>query len=196
MDSQVLLRVEHLTKHFPAKGGKVLRAVEDRGLAPGLTSLRTTVTKEGAIDLAELAALFQAARKKIQTELFDVPPPPGVPAFVLAGIIQDLYEPRGLPIRGFRYNFKWISADVLGRAYERYLSTVLIPSRKRQHQLELFAAPRREVERFTRRKAGGAGCHPRCPQRCRHHRHLRTAGRHRCCRSRPALRSSPGYSYS
>jgi hypothetical protein len=66
------------------------------------------------------------ASSQIQSELFDQIDFDIFPPFVLAGIIRDLYTPSHLPISDAEYNFSWIDADVLGRAYEKYLSTLLL----------------------------------------------------------------------
>ena len=82
-----------------------------------------------------LQRLFKQAKDRIQSELFDVPVPLEMPAFIHGGIIHDLYQPHQLPMSNARYNFSWVNADVLGRAYEKYLSTVLIPGRAIDPQL-------------------------------------------------------------
>jgi SAM-dependent methyltransferase len=132
----------------------VLRAVEDRRLAPSLPPLRTALRNDDA-DPVTLREIFSKAKSFIQSDLFEVPLPDGVPSFVLGGIIRDLYYPIHLPIKGIEYNFAWIHADVLGRAYEKYLSTVLIPSRSTNAQLQFWNQPLREVERVSQQKASG-----------------------------------------
>lgn len=135
----------------------VLRAVEDRRLLPELKSLYAGI-QGSEVDVAFLLSLFSQAQKKIQSELFDEQVDlDQIPPFVLAGIIKDLYEPEQLPGERSRYNFAWIEADILGRAYEKYLSTLLVstgpPTRP---QLRLWDQPVREIERkTTARKASG-----------------------------------------
>lgn len=133
----------------------VLRAVEDRRLAPRLAKLSAILKVDGTADLEKLQLLFRRAKSKIQSDLFDIPVPLEIPDFIHGGIIKDLYVPRNIPIPEARYNFSWVNADVLGRAYEKYLSTVLIPSRALDRQMQLFDRPVREVERISRRKAAG-----------------------------------------
>jgi|GEM_PF-1623584 len=135
----------------------ILRAIEDRKLLPELKSLCNAVNGP-EVDYAFLRGLFAEAQTKIQSELFDeLVNIDQLPAFVLAGIISDLYRPEDLPGTNCRYNFAWIEADVLGRAYEKYLSTLLIPTgRPSTPQLRLWDQPVREVERkTTARKASG-----------------------------------------
>jgi hypothetical protein len=133
----------------------VLRAVEDRRLCPRLQRLEGTLSPEGPVDVSLLEGLFREARETIQSELFDTAVPREIPPFVLGGIIRDLYKPAHLPFSDARYNFAWIDADVLGRAYEKYLSTVFVPARALAAQLPLWGERARGVERTTRRKASG-----------------------------------------
>jgi len=133
----------------------ILRAVEDRRLAPGMPCLSTCIGRDGGMDTKKLQRIFTKAKEHIQSELFETGLPNDIPDFILKGIIDDLYRPKDFPISGVRYNFSWIEADVLGRAYEKYLSSVLMPSRRRDPQLVLFDQPLREVQRVSRRKAGG-----------------------------------------
>jgi methylase of polypeptide subunit release factors len=132
----------------------VLRAVEDRGLRKDLPTLETALQIDGAADLAALNAIFAAAREHIQPDLFSTGPLEVIPEFVIGGVIRDLYFPHGLPAGGYRYNFAWIDADVLGRAYEKYLSHVLTPA-PLEGQLRMFDQPLREVERISVRKTAG-----------------------------------------
>lgn len=133
----------------------VLRAIEDRNLASDLPALETTYNQFGEADLSKLEMLFNQAENKIQSELFDERVFHDFPAFVLGGIIRDLYFPHELPRREFRYNFSWISADVLGSAYEKYLSTLLVPLPTLSPQLRLFEQPLREVDRVSVQKKSG-----------------------------------------
>lgn len=133
----------------------VLRAVEDRELAKGIENLRDVLEADGSANLERLGQLFVAAERHIQSDLFQRTDYKRLPPFVLGGIIKDLYVPSHLPGQNAKYNFAWISADVLGRAYEKYLSSVLIPSRRTEGQLRLFNQPLREVERVSRRKSAG-----------------------------------------
>ena len=97
----------------------VLRAVEDRRLKPKIPALKSALDGDESLDVKKIAAIFRAAKREIQSELFDAPLPEGLPNFVLAGIIGDLYVTRQFPIDNVKYNFAWIGADVLGRADEK-----------------------------------------------------------------------------
>jgi SAM-dependent methyltransferase len=133
----------------------VLRVVEDRGLAPGLASLKSLCSLHSELDLARLKSLFQEARSRIQSELFDFDLIESIPVFVVSGIISDLYTPRHLPRENLRYNFSWINADILGRAYEKYLSTLLVPAAVNSSQLRLWHQPQRDVDRISVQKSRG-----------------------------------------
>jgi type I restriction-modification system DNA methylase subunit len=133
----------------------VLRAIEDRNLASDLPNLETTCNQFGEADLSKLEMLFTQAKNKIQSELFDERVFQDFPTFVLGGIIHDLYFPYEFPRREFRYNFSWINADVLGSAYEKYLSTLLVPLPTLSPQLRLFEQPLREVDRVSVQKKSG-----------------------------------------
>jgi type I restriction-modification system DNA methylase subunit len=131
----------------------VLRAVEDRRLAPDIPSLASTVIEQ-QVDIERLRTLFGRARAAIQSQLFASDPAQHFPSFILAGIIDDLYTPSQLPPGSQQYNFAWIDADVLGRAYEKYLANVFKPISP-SPQLHLFNQPLREVERVNVKKSGG-----------------------------------------
>ncbi|MDP2895551.1 MAG: N-6 DNA methylase [bacterium] len=133
----------------------VLRVVEDRGLAPSIPALETAIPRRGELNRDALQGIFEAAKSSIQSELFDSCAPGDVDDYVLEGIIHDLYYPKDFPVANVRYNFAWIDADVLGRAYEKYLSEVLVPVGRRTAQLSLFEEPLHDVERVSRQKAGG-----------------------------------------
>jgi hypothetical protein len=135
----------------------VLRAVEDRKLARGLSSLISCRDGSGTtVDRVALKEIFAFARTNLQSELFHQDITDGIPDTVLAGVIDDLYFPAHLPVTGARYNFAWIDADVLGRAYEKYLSQ-LLQTASVSPQLELLhqQQPIREIERLSNRKGGG-----------------------------------------
>ena len=133
----------------------ILRAIEDRGLAAELDSLWSTLSATTELDLSKLTTLFATAREKIQTDLFDQLTIHDIPVFVIAGIIQDLYTPSQLPNKNLRYNFAWIQADVLGRAYQKYLSTFLMPKTPASPQMEFWHQPVRDVERISVQKLTG-----------------------------------------
>lgn len=135
----------------------VLRACEDRNLAPDIVPLYEARLPTGDADLSILRDIFDRAIDTIQSELFEENVFQDFPAFVLGGIIHDLYIPHHLPIgNDLRYNFAWIDADVLGRAYEKYLSSLVLPSPATSPQLRLWQQPVREVERVesVRKKSG------------------------------------------
>jgi hypothetical protein len=131
----------------------ILRAVEDRRLALDLPTLRSVCTISGEVDVAELHRLFREAQRIIGGELFEVDTLERIPQIVLGGIINDLYTPHNLPSNS-RYNFAWIDADVLGLAYEKYLSTIFTPLLP-PPQINLFEQQKREVEPTSVRKSGG-----------------------------------------
>jgi hypothetical protein len=131
----------------------VLRAVEDRILAPELPALSTVLRGHGVARDA-LASLYSAAQARIEPSLFAMLPPPAIAADILAGLIQDLYWARHLPGRKVRYNFAWLDADVLGNAYEKYVSTEAI-ERAPHQQVDIFREQQRTIEERSVRKAGG-----------------------------------------
>src|SRR5579871_4223101 len=132
----------------------VLRAVEDRRLDPTIPPLESAIDHHDHIDAARLRWLFERARASIQSQLFADDRLGLFPEFVLAGIIRDLYIPQQLPRDSQRYNFAWIDADVLGRAYEKYLANVYMAA-PLAPQLRLFDQPIREIEPVSVKKSGG-----------------------------------------
>lgn len=134
----------------------VLRAAEDRGLAPQVEPLSAAIDDNGALDRRKVDSIFRVAKQYVQSELFEVGASlKGISDSVVAGIVQDLYYPSHLPGAGLRYNFAWIDADVLGRAYEKYLATLPIGVPTTRTQLSLFDEPSRDVQRVSVRKAAG-----------------------------------------
>ncbi len=134
----------------------VLRAVEDRKLDPSLPTLESVVRNSDDINVSAWNRLFQQARARVGSDLFHTNYGKDVPKHVLAGVILDLYQPREpLPGGNVRYDFSWIDSDVLGTAYEKYLSTVLKP-RPKSSQFELFEQKEHEVERVSVRRQSGA----------------------------------------
>jgi hypothetical protein len=131
----------------------VLRAVEDRKLAPTIPPLEGVLISNERIDREALLPLFARARESIQSQLFTDDRLGRFPDFVLAGIIRDLYYAPELPY-GSRYDFAWIDADVLGRAYEKYLANIFKPAPP-PPQLQLFDQPVREMEAVSVKKSGG-----------------------------------------
>jgi hypothetical protein len=132
----------------------VLRTIEDRALAPGVQPLRAAVSPSGELNVDALITTFQQAREYIGSELFDNIQLDALPKHVISGIINDLYVPRRLPYAESRYNFAWIDSDVLGLAYEKYLSTILQPLPPTP-QLDLFRESYRDVARISVRRARG-----------------------------------------
>jgi hypothetical protein len=132
----------------------VLRTIEDKRLAPSVTPLCAAIDRLGRINTEALAQTFTEAKAYIGSELFDDVHLDSIPEHVIFGIINDLYVPRRLPGETVRYNFAWIDADVLGLAYEKYLSTILHPLPPLP-QFDLFTSNYRDVARISVRKAGG-----------------------------------------
>lgn len=132
----------------------VLRTIEDKGLAPEVQPLINAFGKNRELDQEKLIESFEGARKYVGSELFENIELDAIPAHVVSGVINDLYYPSRLGAHQHRYNFSWIDSDVLGLAYEKYLSTILSP-RSPTAQLDLFHGETRDVERISVRKAGG-----------------------------------------
>ena len=118
-------------------------------MCPDLPPLSQIVGSDGAVDVGKLNGVFVKARQCIQSELFEVPSPVGIPPFLLAGIIRDLYKPAHINFGDAKYNFAWIDADVLGRAYEKYLSTVFVPLERPESQLSLLDDFSRSVQQVS-----------------------------------------------
>lgn len=131
----------------------VLRTIEDRQLAPQVLPLATVIGPHG-IDREQLRRLLEQARQDIQSELFVPDAIIQIPDFVLEGIIRDLYIPSELPIESRRYDFSWIDADILGRAYEKYLSNIFAPAPP-SPQLSFFEPAARELETVSVKRSGG-----------------------------------------
>jgi len=131
----------------------ILRAVEDRRLSPELPTLRSVCGVSGEVNIVNLQGLFREAERIIGGELFEVETLEVIPQIVLGGIINDLYTPHDLPTNS-HYNFAWIDADVLGLAYEKYLSTIFSPLLP-PPQSSLFEALKRDIEPISVRKSGG-----------------------------------------
>lgn len=132
----------------------VLRTIEDKKLASSVSPLSEAVRQDGTLDLLRLAETYEQARSYIGSDLFNVLNAGQIPEHVLVGVIQDLYTPRRLPREYARYNFAWIDADVLGMAYEKYLSSILNPLPP-SPQPDFFREAFRDVERVSVRRAGG-----------------------------------------
>lgn len=133
----------------------VLRVVEDKKQVKNLTPLLDAVTSPDSVSHEILEKIFAEARRHIQGELFEGGAPLDVPEFVIAGIIRDLYYPKHLPDETATYNFAWIDPDILGRAYEKYVSTILSPARVSSAQMHMFHEPHRDIERVSKRKSYG-----------------------------------------
>ena len=132
----------------------VLRAVEDRNLNASLPSLQSTFIEGKRVDVDKVKRIFALAQDEIMSDLFSQSVLDDIPDFVLGGIVSDLYRPAHLPGNNARYNFAWIDADVLGRAYQKYLSTLLVPSII-ESQLQLFNQPLREAKLVSVQKKSG-----------------------------------------
>lgn len=138
----------------------VLRTVEDRELDASIPSLLEAAVSPEIFDWEKWATIFNLAQRQIGSDLFAEDAAEAIEPFILSGVIRDLYFPARIPGRDVRYDFSWISADVLGSAYEKYLSTVLQPA-PLPAQTELFVQPQRGVERLSVRKSAGAYYTPR-----------------------------------
>lgn len=138
----------------------VLRTVEDRELDDTIPPILEAATSPDTFDRQRWATIFERAQHRIGSDLFAEDATRSIESFILSGVIRDLYFPARVPGRDVRYDFSWISADVLGSAYEKYLSTVLQPA-PLPAQTELFVQPQRGVERLSVRKSAGAYYTPR-----------------------------------
>jgi SAM-dependent methyltransferase len=138
----------------------VLRTVEDRNLDETIPPTLEAALSVETFDRHRWITIFNRARRQIGSDLFAEDATESIEPFILSGVIRDLYFPARVPGRDVRYDFSWISADVLGSAYEKYLSTVLQPA-PLPAQTELFVQPQRGVERLSVRKSAGAYYTPR-----------------------------------
>ncbi len=138
----------------------VLRTVEDRALDATIPPVLEAVVSPDVFEQERWNTIFDRAQRQIGSDLFAEDATEGIEPFILCGVIRDLYFPTRVPGRDVRYDFSWISADVLGSAYEKYLSTVLQPA-PLPMQTELFIQPQRGVERLSVRKSAGAYYTPR-----------------------------------
>lgn len=132
----------------------VLRIIEDKGLDHRVPNLKDVLSTSGSLDIEALTQVFQAARAHICADLFSEINLAAIPDHTLSHIIDDLYVARNVPGDLQRYNFSWIDSDILGFAYEKYLSTVLNPLGKAA-QSDLFFDKEREVSRHSVRKSHG-----------------------------------------
>lgn len=132
----------------------VLRTIEDRNLAPSVAPLISALARSDQLNTHRLIDIFGKAKAYIGSELFDAIDLSLLPEYVIAGVIRDLYHPHKISLSDKRYNFSWIDSDVLGLAYEKYLSTVLQPATPKA-QLDFFHGSIRDVDRISVRKAGG-----------------------------------------
>jgi methylase of polypeptide subunit release factors len=138
----------------------VLRTVEDRALDSTIPPILEAAIAPDHFDRDRWRTIFDRAQRQIGSDLFADNVAEAIEPFILSGVIRDLYFPTRVPGRDVRYDFSWISADVLGSAYEKYLSTVLQPA-PLPAQTELFVQPQRGVERISVRKSAGAYYTPR-----------------------------------
>ncbi|MDH4743170.1 N-6 DNA methylase [Sphingomonas sp. CBMAI 2297] len=138
----------------------VLRTVEDRSLNDIIPPILEAAMAPDVFDREKWATIFKRAQSQIGSDLFAEDATDAIEPFILSGVIRDLYFPKRVPGQDVRYDFSWISADVLGSAYEKYLSTVLQPA-PLPAQTELFVQPQRGVERLSVRKSAGAYYTPR-----------------------------------
>ncbi len=136
-----------------------IRSCEDRNIIPGesLLALRSQDSAERPLGLT-LQQLFARLSADFNSELFidGDDRPPSFDDGVLAEIIQQLYSPfPGLP--QYRYDFSYLNVDVLGKVYERYVSTVLERVAHEESQLSFFdtETPSQEIEIRSRRREQG-----------------------------------------
>jgi len=136
-----------------------IRSCEDRNIIPGepLLALQSQDRAERPLGLA-LQQLFARLSADFNSELFSDGDDrhPSFDDGVLSEIIQQLYSPfPGLP--QYRYDFSYLNVDVLGKVYERYVSTVLERVSHEELQLSFFdtEAPIQEIETRSRRHEQG-----------------------------------------
>lgn len=139
----------------------ILRAIEDRKIDPVIPPLQSALRRDKTLDENILNGIIKAARTRIQKDLFGRNASSELAPTTVARIIMELYEPPHLRAIGAKYHFQWVGADVLGRAYEKYLSTVLEPRTLEVKQRLLFDNPRRDVARHSIRKYSGIFYTPR-----------------------------------
>jgi methylase of polypeptide subunit release factors len=138
----------------------VLRTIEDRKLESRLPTLLSALSPSGDLLRPVWHEVMVAANLHVGSELFEHDVAETLPDHIVFGVIRDLYYPRGLPSSSAKYDFSWIEADVLGSAYEKYLSTVLHPAPV-DAQLDIFQTPQRGSERINVRKKSGVFYTPR-----------------------------------
>ncbi|MFN8684285.1 class I SAM-dependent DNA methyltransferase [Paracoccus sp. P2] len=138
----------------------VLRTVEDRGLDDVIPRIASAVISPDSFDFDAWKVILSRAKQRIGSDLFSDDVVLDIEPHILCGVVRDLYVPKKVPGADAKYDFSWISADVLGLAYEKYLSTVLQPA-PLPLQSELFFEPQRGVERVSVRKSAGAYYTPR-----------------------------------
>lgn len=138
----------------------VLRTIEDRSLDDTIRPVLEATPSPEVFDRDIWGTIFARAQEQVGSDLFDEDVTVDMDPFILNGVIRDLYYPKRIPGKNVRYDFSWISADVLGLAYEKYLSTVLQPA-PLPAQNDLFQEAQRGVERQSVRKSAGAYYTPR-----------------------------------
>jgi methylase of polypeptide subunit release factors len=138
----------------------VLRTIEDRKLEARVPPLSSALAPSGDLIRSSWRQVMTAAQQLVGSELFEEDVAETLPDRVVYGVVRDLYYPRALPSSGAVYDFSWIEADVLGSAYEKYLSTVLHPAPV-EAQLDMFLSPERGSERINVRKKAGVFYTPR-----------------------------------
>lgn len=137
-----------------------IRSCEDRSILEQetLLTLRSQHGSAGALG-QELNLLFARLAADFDSELFldGEGRSPVFDDWVLAEIIQDLYLPYS-GLHQYRYDFSYLNVDVLGKVYERYVSTILdrMPPEE-QAQLRLLETdkPEQMVEARSRRRENG-----------------------------------------
>lgn len=135
-----------------------IRSCEDRGIIAERTLADLArVASDGARLHQRLLGLFRYLAAEFDSELFRNPLPTAFDGAdsVLAAIVAELYTPYpGLPT--YKYDFSYLNVDVLGRIYERYVSTILERQTIERPQIALFAElEQAEVRVKSRRKEQG-----------------------------------------
>jgi methylase of polypeptide subunit release factors len=136
-----------------------IRSCEDRGILPadGLLQLRTMAGDGRSIN-TELRTKFSQLARDFEAELFveERTSPPPFDEGILSQVISELYRPYPM-LPQYKYDFAYLNVDVLGKVYERYVSTILDRVPRTGDQPRLFPSPEDEAEiqvRSRRRERG------------------------------------------
>lgn len=106
-----------------------IRSCEDRSILPD-RPLEAILRQAADIPLVTaLTALFHRLAAEFKSELFlnNEQDSPAFDPTMLLRIVRELYTPfPGLP--QYKYDFSHLTVDMLGKIYEQYVSTVLVPT--------------------------------------------------------------------